>query len=268
MLLLGITGSAAAQLLFGVSNSLWLLYAARALGGALSAATIPAASAYVADLTTAGACARGMAWLRTAIGFGSIAGLALGEFAARKNSPQMALWPFSDRWLFDPLFPGNGADAPRTWDRDSMVQGFAAFSADTKKRGLDSRLAIIWSYSIRPWPCRRRTIRARYLRRHFCDIRAETVCIWTRPGRNRLYSVRARNVRFSVHRGSISVQSDVASVPDLRRSIVDGGEPSGASHHEDNIIDIALCRCTRFRHGPCVTEPHSVDIALSRKSTR
>ena len=85
MLLLGITGSAAAQLLFGVSNSLWLLYAARALGGALSAATIPAASAYVADITTAGARARGMAWLRTAIGFGSIAGLALGGFAARKE---------------------------------------------------------------------------------------------------------------------------------------------------------------------------------------
>jgi len=85
MLLIGIAGSAAAQILFGVSTSLWLLYGARAFGGIFSAATLPAASAQVADMTSVAGRARGMAWLRTAVGLGSIAGLALGGVTARKD---------------------------------------------------------------------------------------------------------------------------------------------------------------------------------------
>ncbi len=85
MLLIGIAGSAAAQILFGISTSLWLLYAARALGGTLSAATLPAASAQVADVTEVNRRARGMAWLRTAMGLGSIAGLVLGALAMKKD---------------------------------------------------------------------------------------------------------------------------------------------------------------------------------------
>jgi DHA1 family multidrug resistance protein-like MFS transporter len=85
LLLIGIIGSAAAQILFGVSTSLWLLYVARALGGTLSAATLPAAEAQVADMTDIDARARGMAWLRTAIGLGSIAGLVLGGLATKQD---------------------------------------------------------------------------------------------------------------------------------------------------------------------------------------
>ncbi len=51
ILLIGITGSAVAMILFGVSTSLRMLYIARVIGGILSSATLPAAAAYVADVT-------------------------------------------------------------------------------------------------------------------------------------------------------------------------------------------------------------------------
>ena len=48
LILLGIAGSAIAQLLFGFASSLTMLYVARAVGGFLSAAMLPAAAAYTA----------------------------------------------------------------------------------------------------------------------------------------------------------------------------------------------------------------------------
>ncbi len=78
LLLLGIAGYGVAQLLFGLATSLWLLYGARVLGGILASATIPAATAYVADATDDKERGRGMAWLGTAVSLGAVAGPALG----------------------------------------------------------------------------------------------------------------------------------------------------------------------------------------------
>jgi DHA1 family multidrug resistance protein-like MFS transporter len=83
--LIGIAGSALTQVLFGIANSLWLLHAARVLGGALSSAVFPAASAYVADVTTAAGRSRGMAWLGTAANLGVVAGLAVGGSLSRRD---------------------------------------------------------------------------------------------------------------------------------------------------------------------------------------
>ena len=66
LLLIGIAGYAVAQILFGLATSLWLLYAARILGGILSSAALPVAAAYVADMTTEQDRGRGMASLGTA----------------------------------------------------------------------------------------------------------------------------------------------------------------------------------------------------------
>jgi DHA1 family multidrug resistance protein-like MFS transporter len=82
LLLAGIAGYGAAQLLFGLAASLPLLYTARILGGILASATMPAATAYVADATDEHARARGMAWLGTAVSLGAVAGPALGGMVA------------------------------------------------------------------------------------------------------------------------------------------------------------------------------------------
>lgn len=85
LLLLGIAGYRLAQLLFGMATSLWLLYGARILGGILASATIPAATAYVADATGEQERGRGMAWLGAAVSLGAVAGPALGGLTTWRN---------------------------------------------------------------------------------------------------------------------------------------------------------------------------------------
>ena len=78
LLLAGIGGYVVAQLLFGLATSLSLLYVARVIGGVLSAATLPMAAAYVADVTDEKWRGRGMAWLGTSVSLGFVVGPALG----------------------------------------------------------------------------------------------------------------------------------------------------------------------------------------------
>lgn len=78
LVIIGIVGFALSQALFGVASGLGLLYAARIIGGALSSALLPAAAAYVADLTSEAVRGRGIAWLNTAVGGGTVIGPALG----------------------------------------------------------------------------------------------------------------------------------------------------------------------------------------------
>lgn len=85
LILIGIGGYVIAQVIFGLANTLWLLYAARIVGGILSSATLPVSAAYVADLTTEKERSRGMAWLGTAVSLGVVVGPAIGGLLARKD---------------------------------------------------------------------------------------------------------------------------------------------------------------------------------------
>ncbi len=85
LIVIGIAGFIVAQVLFGLATSLWLLYAARILGGVLSSATLPVSAAYVADLTIDEERGRGMAWLGTAVSLGFVVGPALGGTLSRRD---------------------------------------------------------------------------------------------------------------------------------------------------------------------------------------
>ena len=85
LILLGIGGYVVAQVIFGLSTSLGLLYVARVIGGILSSATLPVSAAYVADMTTKEERSRGMAWLGTAASLGVVVGPALGGLLARRD---------------------------------------------------------------------------------------------------------------------------------------------------------------------------------------
>ena len=85
LILIGIAGYVVAQVMFGLSSSLWLLYAARIVGGILSSATLPASSAYVVDITTKEERGRGMAWLGTAASLGVVVGPALGGLMSKRD---------------------------------------------------------------------------------------------------------------------------------------------------------------------------------------
>jgi DHA1 family multidrug resistance protein-like MFS transporter len=85
LVLIGLLGSAVAQVLFGMATSLWLLYGAQIIGGVLSSVTLVVASAYIADQTTDEERGRGMAWLGTTVSLGVVVGLALGGLTTRKD---------------------------------------------------------------------------------------------------------------------------------------------------------------------------------------
>ena len=82
LLMLGVLGNAFAQLLFGLSTQLWMLFAARILAGVLSSATLPTAMAYVGDSTSARDRGGGMGILGAAMGVGMVLGPGLAGWLA------------------------------------------------------------------------------------------------------------------------------------------------------------------------------------------
>ncbi len=81
VLLVSLAGAVVAYLWMGVAYSLWVLFAARFLQGAM-AGNIAVAQAYVADVTTPENRAKGMGMIGAAFGIGFIIGPALGGFLA------------------------------------------------------------------------------------------------------------------------------------------------------------------------------------------
>lgn len=81
VLLITLAGAAVSYVLLGFSNSLVMLFIARALGGFM-AGNISTAFAYVADITTPENRSKGMGVIGAAFGLGFIAGPAIGGILA------------------------------------------------------------------------------------------------------------------------------------------------------------------------------------------
>lgn len=81
IILMGVAMSAVGYLVFGMAESLWLLFAARILAG-IGNANISTAQAYIADVTSPQNRARGMGLIGMAFGLGFIFGPTLGTLAA------------------------------------------------------------------------------------------------------------------------------------------------------------------------------------------
>lgn len=83
VMLIGIAGLSLSFFLFAFSTSLWMLFAARIIGGALSAANMPTVMAYVADITTPENRGKGMGMIGASVGMGFIFGPAIGGVFSR-----------------------------------------------------------------------------------------------------------------------------------------------------------------------------------------
>ena len=77
ILLPALLTSGLSYVVFGLANVLWLLFIARIIAGT-TAATIPVAQAYVADVTTAKERLKYLAWTGAAGGLAFIVGQAIG----------------------------------------------------------------------------------------------------------------------------------------------------------------------------------------------
>lgn len=81
VLLLSLSGSVMSFAWLGFADALWMLFAARALGGVFGA-NIPVAQAYVADVTEPEKRAQGMGMIGAAFGLGFVLGPAIGGLLA------------------------------------------------------------------------------------------------------------------------------------------------------------------------------------------
>ena len=115
LLLVGLFGSAASYLVFGLARSLEVLLLSRVIAGIMGA-NIPVAQAYIADSTTIERRARGMGLIGAAFGLGFIFGPAIGGglspwgygvpgfvAAGLSLTAATAAW----RWLPESLTPEN-----------------------------------------------------------------------------------------------------------------------------------------------------------------
>jgi len=84
-LILGALGNGIAMLFFGLSTQLWMLFAARALSGILSSATLPTAMAYIGDSTSDENRGGGMGVVGAAMGMGMVLGPGLGGWLASSS---------------------------------------------------------------------------------------------------------------------------------------------------------------------------------------
>jgi len=79
LLVASLFASAVSYLIFGLADSLWLLFASRIAAGA-AGGTVTLAQAYVADATTAEERARGLGWIGAASGLGVMLGPSIGGY--------------------------------------------------------------------------------------------------------------------------------------------------------------------------------------------
>lgn len=78
ILMTGAVGNALSLVMFGLSNQLWMLFVARALGGIFAAATMPTALAFIGDSTSRENRGGGMGVIGAAMGTGMVLGPGLG----------------------------------------------------------------------------------------------------------------------------------------------------------------------------------------------
>lgn len=78
VMMIGIAGLGVSFLIQAMATELWMLFAARIIGGILSSANMPSAMAYVADITTEENRGKGMGIIGAATGLGFVFGPAIG----------------------------------------------------------------------------------------------------------------------------------------------------------------------------------------------
>ena len=85
VLIVGLFGYAISAFLFGISTQLWMLFAARALSGILSSATITSAMAYVGDITSAEDRGDGMGKIGASMALGLMVGPGVGGWLGKES---------------------------------------------------------------------------------------------------------------------------------------------------------------------------------------
>ncbi|MDF2791932.1 MAG: major facilitator transporter [Neobacillus sp.] len=85
IMMIGIAGLSLSFFIQAMATELWMLFAARIIGGVLSSANMPTAMAYVADITTPENRGKGMGIIGAAVGLGFVFGPAIGGIFSKSS---------------------------------------------------------------------------------------------------------------------------------------------------------------------------------------
>ncbi|WP_062108090.1 MFS transporter [Bacillus niameyensis] len=85
VIMIGIFGLAISFFLMAFATELWMLFAARIIGGLLSSANMPTVTAYVADITSPEDRGKGMGVVGASVGLGFILGPAIGGIFSKTS---------------------------------------------------------------------------------------------------------------------------------------------------------------------------------------
>jgi MFS transporter, DHA1 family, multidrug resistance protein len=85
VMMVGIAGLSLSFFIQAMSTELWMLFAARIIGGILSSANMPTAMAYVADITSPENRGKGMGIIGAAVGLGFVFGPAIGGIFSKTS---------------------------------------------------------------------------------------------------------------------------------------------------------------------------------------
>ena len=78
IMMIGVIGNALSLIIIGLAQSMWVIFAARAMEGIISSATLPTAMAYISDSTTHEERGGGMGVIGAAMGIGMVLGPGMG----------------------------------------------------------------------------------------------------------------------------------------------------------------------------------------------
>jgi MFS transporter, DHA1 family, multidrug resistance protein len=85
IMMMGIAGLSLSFFMQAMATELWMLFAARIVGGMLSSANMPTAMAYVADITTPENRGKGMGIIGAAVGLGFVFGPGIGGIFSKSS---------------------------------------------------------------------------------------------------------------------------------------------------------------------------------------
>ncbi|MFJ5762202.1 MFS transporter [Neobacillus sp. NPDC093182] len=135
IMMIGIAGLSLSFFIQAMATELWMLFAARIIGGVLSSANMPTAMAYVADITTPENRGKGMGIIGAAVGLGFVFGPAIGGIFS-KSSMSMPFYLAGASslltlviiffFLKESLQKNNAADQSRTQSRWKAFSGPAS----------------------------------------------------------------------------------------------------------------------------------------------
>jgi multidrug resistance protein len=245
MILLSLCGSAISFLAFGLAPNLLVLFVARVAAGILSAASLPTAQAYIADVTPPDRRAGGMAVLGAAFGLGFALGPAIGGYVSNFSilgSPPLAtpsyvaatLCLLNFIWAYFMLpeshFPDRSPEAQeKAGGGKSVLDVFPAIARALRSPAVSAQLTV-FAFATFAFTAVESSFSWLIVLRFHNEIQASAIAAWQASHPGRLFGALAPQMqRALVEKSQAAATSHIFLIVGLTTLVVQGAVIGGLS---------------------------------------